>query len=170
MKKIIFFLSLALFSFNLSAQQAKYDFSKEIDEQLWKSFVDSYNSRNGEKHVQIHTKDVLRITKNGIRIGKQYRDRIIENYGRKGQPKREIEFKFEHRVHAPDIAYEVGYFKIISFHKEGEREYYGRFSVVLKKVEGRWKIAQDWDIDEINGVKITKQDYDKLESIVISKN
>lgn len=170
MKKIITLVFILMSSIAIEAQEKKHDFSNEIDNQLWKSFVNSFNSRDGEKHLQIHTDDVLRITKNGIRIGKEYRDQIVKNYGRKDQPKREIEFKFEHRVHKPEIAYEVGYFKIISYHKEGEREYYGRFSVVLKKVNGKWMIAQDWDIDEINGAKITKQDYDKLESIVISKN
>lgn len=169
MKKYIITLSFFLISGTIFSQQKeKYDFSKEIDKQLWTSFVKSFNSRDGKKHLEIHTDDVLRITKNGIRIGKAYRDRIIESYGRKDQPKREIEFKFEHRIHTPDVAYEVGYFKIISF-QEVEKEYYGRFSVVLKKVDGRWKIAQDWDVDAINGVAITKKDYDKLESKVISK-
>ena len=154
----------------MNAQQAKYDFSKEIDEQLWKSFVKSYNSRDGESHIKIHTNNVLRITTNGIRQGKEYQDQILKSYGRKGQSKREIEFKFEHRIHTPDIAYEVGYFKVTIFRKDKTDEYYGRFSVVLKKEDGRWKIAQDWDIDEINGVKITKADYEKLESIVISKD
>ena len=169
MKKIIFLIALTLLCFNINAQQTKYDFSKEIDEQLWKSFVKSYNARDGQNHVKIHTKDVLRITTNGIKQGKAYRDQILGTY-KKGQTKREIEFKFEHRIHAPDIAYEVGYFKVIVFRKDKTDEYYGRFSVVLKKEDGRWKIAQDWDIDEINGVKITKADYEKLESIVISKN
>lgn len=170
MKKYRTFLLLFLItSIAYSQENVKHDFSKEIDEQLWKSFVHSFNSRNGKKHIEIHTEDVLRITKNGIRKGNEYRDQIIKNYGRKDQPKREIEFKFEHRIHASNIAYEVGYFKIISFHKEGEKEYYGRFSVVLKKINGRWKISQDWDVDAINGVPITKKDFDKLDSKVISK-
>ena len=63
-------------SIAIEAQEKKHDFSNEIDNQLWKSFVNSFNSRNGEKHLQIHTDDVLRITKNGIRIGKEYRDQI----------------------------------------------------------------------------------------------
>lgn len=168
MKKYRIFLLLFLITGIVYSQENnKYDFSKEIDQQLWKSFVNSFNSRDGKKHIEIHTEDVLRITKNGIRIGNEYRDQIIKNYGRKDQPKREIQFKFEHRIHAPNIAYEVGYFKIISFHKEGEKVYYGRFSVVLKKVNGRWKIAQDWDVDAINGVPITAKDYEKLKSIII---
>ena len=170
MKKYRIFLLLFLITnMTYSQEKVKHDFSKEIDEQLWKSFVNSFNSRDGEKHIQIHTEDVLRITKNGIRIGKEYRDRIRESYDRKDQPRREIEFKFEHRIHKPNIAYEVGYFKIISFHKDGEKEYYGRFSVVLKKENGRWKIAQDWDVDAINGVPITAKDYEKLKSKIIAK-
>lgn len=170
MKKLVAILLIIATSITIEAQQKEYDYSNQIDEQLWESFVNSFNSRNGDKHLQIHTKDVLRITKSGIRKGKAYRDRIIASYGAKNQPERKIEFKFEHRIHAPDIAYEVGYFKIVSFHKEGEKEYYGRFSVVLKKVDGRWKIAQDWDVDEINGVPITKKDYDKLKSKIIKEN
>jgi len=170
MKKFRILLLLILASTLTLAQTKKTDFSKEIDEQLWKSFVNSYNSRDGKNHLKIHTNDVLRITKNGIKQGKAYQDQILESYGRKGQSKREIEFKFEHRIHASNIAYEVGYFKVTVFRKDKKDEYYGRFSVVLKKENGRWKIAQDWDIDEINGVKITKEDYEKLESHIISKD
>ncbi len=169
MKKIGLFITCLLMSAITFGQQQKYDFSKEIDQQLWKSFVKSYNSRDGKSHIKIHTNDVLRITRNGIRKGKAYQDQILESYGRKGQPKREIEFKHEHRIHAPNLAYEVGYFKVTVFRKDKADEYYGRFSVVLEKEEGRWKIAQDWDVDEINGVKITKADYEKMDSYIISK-
>lgn len=169
MKQFFLALSILVVS-NLSAQNQQYDFSKEIDEQLWKSFVKSYNSRDGKNHVKIHTKDVLRITKNGIVKGQDYRNQILERYVQNGQPKREIAFKFEHRIHSPDTAYEIGYFKVSVFRKDKTDEYYGRFSVVLEKENGIWKIAQDWDIDEINGVKITKADYEKLDSYVISKN
>lgn len=170
MKNFILCICLVFCSVNLQSQtQKKYDFSKEIDQQLWMSFVKSYNSRDGESHSKIHTKDVVRITKNGIRLGKEYHNQILKSYSRKNQLRREIEFKFENRIHAPNIAYEVGYFKITIFKKEKREEHFGRFSVVLKKEEGKWKIAQDWDTDKINGVPITKIDYDKLDSIIIKK-
>lgn len=169
MKKIGLLVISIFLSTATLAQETKYDFSKEIDEQLWKSFVKSYNARDGKNHIKIHTEDVLRITKNGIKKGQAYQDQILESYGRKGQLKREIEFKHEHRIHAPNIAYEVGYFKVTIFRLDKAIEYYGRFSVVLEKEDGRWKIAQDWDVDEINGVKITKADYEKLESPIIAK-
>lgn len=170
MKKLAFIIGCLFISTFTFGQQQKYDFSDEIDKQLWKSFVNSYNSRDGENHVKIHTKDVLRITKNGIVKGQDYHNQILERYVQNGQPKREIAFKFEHRIHSPDTAYEIGYFKVSVFRKDKMDEYYGRFSVVLEKENGRWKIAQDWDIDEINGIKITKEDYEKLDSQIISKN
>ena len=107
MKRTGLLLICMLISTLTFSQQQKYDFSKEIDEQLWESFVKSYNARDGKSHIKIHTEDVLRITRNGIRKGKAYQDQILESYGRKGQAKREIEFKHEHRIHAPNIAYEL---------------------------------------------------------------
>lgn len=145
-----------------SQQKDQPNYSKEIDEQLWKEFVKSYNARDAKKYNDLHTDDIVRITKNGIRQGKEFKEGIIRAYGRKGQPKRTIEFKFEHRVHAKNIAYEVGYFKVTYYKKEGVEAHYGRFSVVLRKEGSRWKIAQDWDIDQINGVPITAKDYEKL--------
>ena len=81
--KILSFLFLLVTFFLSSQENKKYDFSKEIDEQLWKSFVHSYNARDGEKHIAIHAEDVLRITKNGIVKGKDYRKQILEGYRRK---------------------------------------------------------------------------------------
>lgn len=167
MRNILLLLLIALGSALQAQKKEVYDFSKEIDTQLWESFVDAYNSRNAEKYLALHTDDIIRITKNGIRQGKVFRDEIITSYGRKGQAQRKIEFKHEHRVHGKDIAYEVGYFKVTYFKETGKEAYFGRFSVVLKKEKGRWKIAQDWDIDQINGVPITAKDYEKLESKVI---
>ncbi|MEQ6124973.1 nuclear transport factor 2 family protein [Pseudotenacibaculum sp. MALMAid0570] len=170
MKKILTVLLLVLTITAQSQDKKKHDFSKEIDVQLWEKFVEAYNARDAKKYNAIHTDDIVRITKNGIRQGKVFKEGIINSYGRKNQPKREIEFKHEHRIHEKEIAYEVGYFKLTYFNKElGNKTYYGRFSVVLKKEKGRWKIAQDWDVDQINGVPITAKDYEKLESKIIAK-
>lgn len=163
MKKVVLYIWVAFVTtLSYSQEKIKPDFSKEIDEQLWSEFVKAYNSRDAKKYIALHTEDIVRITKSGIRRGQEFRDGIIASYGREGQPKRTIDFKFEHRIHAKDMAYEVGYFKV-TYSKEGKEEsYYGRFSVVLRKEDGRWKIAQDWDVDEINGVKITAADFEKL--------
>ena len=44
---------------------------------------------------------------------------------------------------------------------EKARENYGRFHCVIKKIDGVWKIAQDWDDDEINGRKVSAEDWAK---------
>ena len=167
MKKGILCFSFFWIAFASTAQVKKHDFSQEIDQQLWKSFVASYNARNTDLYLSIHTKDIVRITQSGIRQGEVFRETIRQSFAMKNQPKRSIEFKFEHRIHDKEIAYEVGYFKVTYFKDGKEEDHFGRFSVVLKKEDERWKIAQDWDVDQINGVKITKEDYEKLESVVI---
>ena len=167
MKKLILLFTLALFTAVGTAQKKKQDFSKEIDQQLWKSFVQAYNSRDTDLYLSIHTDDIVRITQSGIRQGSVFQEGIKKSFARKNQPKRAIEFKHEHRIHEENIAYEVGYFKVTYYRDGKEEEHFGRFSVVLKKVDGQWKIAQDWDVDKINGVPIIKKDYNKLESAII---
>ena len=152
---------------SISQQKKKYDHSKEINEELWEEFVEAYNDRDAEDYLALHTQDIVRITQGGIRQGLEFRSGIRKNFDRENLPKREIEFKFEHRIHDREIAYEVGYFKVTYFRDGAEEDYYGRFSVVLKKEDGKWKIAQDWDVDQINGNPITEADYKKLQSIVI---
>ena len=169
MKKPLLLILLFFISFSISAQQRKNDFSKEINEQLWEKFVLSYNTRDTEKYLSVHSKDIVRITQIGIRQGDVFRDGIRKAFARKNQPQRRIEFKHEHRIHEEDIAYEVGYFKV-TYTRDGEEEdFYGRFSVLLKKEDGQWKIAQDWDVDKINGEPISERDYDRLKSPIISQ-
>ena len=168
MKNTVCFLTF-LFTITLatSQEQKKYDFSKEINKELWEPFVEAYNERNAEDYLAVHTKDIVRITEGGIRQGLTYRSGIRKAFAQENLPKRKIAFKFEHRIHNKEIAYEVGYFKVTYFRGGKEEDYYGRFSVVLKKEDGKWKIAQDWDVDQINGDRITRADYQKLHSIII---
>lgn len=169
MKKPLFF-ALLFISISIQSQQKKHDFTKEINEQLWENFVESYNTRDADKYLSVHSKDIVRITQIGIRQGDVFRNGIRKAFARKNQPKRTIEFKHEHRIHEKEIAYEVGYFKVTYTRNGEEQDFYGRFSVLLKKEDGRWKIAQDWDVDQINGEPITERDYTRLKSPVISQN
>ena len=137
---------------------------REIDEQVWKPFVKSWEAFDAKTFNNLHTNDVLRVNKRGIKIGNQYKDGILAAFGQALErgDNRTIEFRFEERNVGPDIAYEVGYYKITA-HGAGPEanDYYARFHVLMTKIEGKWKIAQDWDSNEINGVKISKADYEK---------
>ncbi|MBK7871679.1 MAG: nuclear transport factor 2 family protein [Saprospiraceae bacterium] len=97
----------------------------------------------------------------GIQVGEEYWKGNVEGSKRNKEAgvTRSIAFRFEHRVANDSIAYEVGYYKIKSARNGEERTGYGRFDVVLKKIDGVWKIAQDWDVDNINGKKLTEEDF-----------
>ena len=68
----------------------------------------------------------------------------------------------ERRTYKEDVGYEVGFYRVI-YEEEGkeDRTSYGRFHVVLKKIDGHWKIAQDWDSNSFNGRPIGEEDFDE---------
>ena len=162
-------LSVLVLSTSIFAQsETKPDFSKEIDEQVWEPFKEAYANYDAGQYIALHTEDVLRITKwGGIKKGEAFREGIQKNFNREDKLKHQLEFQFEHRIHSTDVAYEVGYYKMLRITKEGKsEEYYGRFHVVLKKIAGIWKITQDWDTGNINGHEVTAKDFQRLENPV----
>lgn len=136
---------------------------QEVNEQLWKPFKIAWEQRNAEAFNDLHTDDVLRVSKwGGVKIGSEYKDRITESYKRTDNRKRTIDFWLEHRYYSGNTGYEVGYLKIVMQEEGKEARYsYSRFHVVLKKINGKWKISQDWDTNNINGVPVTAEDYEK---------
>lgn len=130
------------------------DVQTEIDQQVWVAFTKAWEANNGEGFNAIHTDDVWRINPGRLLIGSEYKDRNADRM--QGQSKNSIiEFSFESRSANGNNAYDVGYYRITN-NSDG-RQFVGRFHVALIKVEGTWKIRQDWDTDEINGVKLTAE-------------
>ncbi len=164
MKKMLICLMAMITTTAVLAQDKKEQqkIEKEVNEQLWKPFKKSLEQRDAKTYNDLHTDDVLRVNKWGIRIGKAFKDRNTASYAKKDDRKRTIDFWLEHRIYSGDTGYEVGYYRIKTTYPDGKvRESYARFHIVLKKVNGSWKIAQDWDTGEINGRKITADDFAK---------
>ncbi len=136
--------------------------AQDVNEKLWKPFKAAFEERDWEAFNALHTADVLRVNKWGIKVGEEYRESNKKHYSQPDNRKRTIDFWLEHRIYHGDIGYEVGYYHITS-QAPGEemRSYYARFHVVLRKENGEWKIAQDWDTSEINGVPVTAEDFAK---------
>jgi ketosteroid isomerase-like protein len=155
---MLFSLAIAGCAFG---QPANSTILKELDEQIWRPFIKHYTALDAENFNNIHTKDVLRGGPWGIRIGEEYFKGNIEGNkrSREAGEKRQIAFRFEHRVTKDSVAYEVGYYRVKSIRNGKEQTFYGRFDVVSKKIDGRWKIAQDWDVDGINGKPFTEADF-----------
>lgn len=164
MKYIILFV-IGLFSTLAVAQEVYWDveIASEVDKHIWEPFRTSYAAADAETFNSLHTDDIRRISRSGIQVGDVYRQANIKYFSRLNRDPRTIDFAFEHRIYTGDQGYEIGYYKI-KYTPPGEepRYSYARFHVALRKVDGVWKIAQDWDTDEINGVEITADDFDRL--------
>lgn len=164
MKKLIFstlFTAVSLMVNGQISNEFNSAIEQEVNQQLWQSFKTAFENRDAALFNSLHTEDVMRITPNGIRVGDQYKDQVRRNYAMKNAPERKIDFWIEHRIYTGNNGYEVGYFRITSKTDNQVNEYYGRFSVTLRKVDNSWLIAQDWDTDQINGRKITATDFEK---------
>lgn len=161
--KRTFLLSCTFLVLSLVAGQAQdtaTSFVTEINEQVWKPFKQSYEARDAKLFNSLHTDDALRITEGGITPGPEYKARIIEGFERPYNGTIQIDFAHEHRLYYGDLAYEVGYYRII-YSRPGQEQVssYGRFHVLLRKIDGRWKIAQDWDTEMIGSRKISEEEF-----------
>ncbi len=160
--RILLFM-LVLISPAVSFSQADVaDIHKEIDRQLWKAFAKTYNNFDAEGFNALHTEDVIRSGPRMIWVGEEYKARNRESFKlvKERGEKRTITFTLESRQTKDNLSYEVGYYKVTMQPKEGElRHYYGRFHCVLKKIDGQWKIAQDWDAGVIMGKEVTEEVY-----------
>lgn len=154
-----FLMVLATSAQNVTdAEQAKI-----VDEQVWEPFKKAYYKRDAVAFNDIHTEDVMRITSRGFQIGEVYRNANIHWLnGNTDRPKRTIDFVFEHRIYSDGVAYEIGYYKISTPSDPARNPSYSRFSILLRKVNGSWKIAQDWDVNVIGGRKVTEEDFNRL--------
>lgn len=150
--KSILTISFSIVSLILFAQTAQ----QEIDEQIWLPFTKAWEANDGEAFNAIHSDDVWRINPGRLLVGDEYKSRNAERM--QGQQRaRIIEFSFETRTSNGDNAYEVGYYRITDNSQTEPRYFVGRFHVAIKKIDGSWKIIQDWDTGEINGVEITAE-------------
>lgn len=67
---LCFFLFSILFGFSQNQQ----DIENEINAQVWKPFKTSFEARDWKTFNSLHTNDVLRVNKHGIRIGAEYKN------------------------------------------------------------------------------------------------
>lgn len=140
----------------------------EINETIWKPFKSSYEAWDWEMFNSLHTDDVLRVHDGGIQQGQEYKDanRAYFESANKGQIT--IDFVMERRTYAENVGYEVGFYRVIyKLPEKDDYTSYGRFHVVLKKIDGQWKIAQDRDSNSFNGRPIGRDDFDENKKLIL---
>lgn len=128
-------------------------FQKEINEQVWKTFIKSFNNNDDNGFKAVHSKDILRVIQDDNTIlgydeyFKKQPDSIKVKWG---SWKKNIDLRFIQRIANSDKAFEVGFYKTTSTNTStGEtRTGYGKFHVLLRKENGTWKILMDADANE----------------------
>lgn len=151
-------LILAGHSYSASAQTIQ----QEINDQVWKPFIQAFNDRDTDGFMELHSKDVVRSSRDSKTVlhWNEYYDqqRKSDEHGKMSGRKRQLQLRFTERIANEDQAVEVGIYKTTVFGKDGApNSFYGRFHVVLRKErqpdkKAQWKILVDTDSSEGNTI------------------
>ena len=161
MPKILFIL-LSLILFEVKAQSV-LEIHNEINTTVWRKFQTAFETMDAEALNNLYAKEVLRVTPNGIDTEELFKKANIERFkaNKADNIRIGLDFWLDSRKTNAHTSYEVGYYRIRLEGEDATQLVYGQFHIVLKKIDGKWKIVQDWDTDEINGQKITAADFEK---------
>jgi len=137
---------------------------QEIDRTVWRVFQNAFENRDGKALNSVYAENVLRVTPQGLDTQNAFkqsnRTRFAENTANGDQIT--LDFWFDSRHTSTSTSYEVGFYRMGVVASSGPTKYfYGQFHIVLRNIEGRWKIVQDWDTASIGGRPITATDFDR---------
>lgn len=140
------------------SREQKIEAWKSINADIWKPFSDAFATANAELYIGLHTKDFLRISRDGIQTkdGFAARSRAGFERGKKENRPMNIDFRLLERIVSPDYASERGIFRTtVNAGRANERSFYGKFHVVFRKENGTWKIIMDYDSNENGTITMT---------------
>lgn len=128
-----------------------------INDQVWKPFIQAYNSRDTDGFLAVHSKDVVRSPRDAklvLNWSEYYeQQKRGDEAGKVSENERQLELRFTERIAGATKAVEVGIYKVTVKDKKGNnRAFYGRFHVVLRKENDIWKILVDTDSSEGNSI------------------
>ena len=152
---VITFLIAGLFVSVASAASAQMPPAKPVDpkviaainEQVWIPFCESFATNDSEAFLALHTTDAVRvgIDRNDVKSGDAFRESIMQQMKqfKDAGYAFSLTLRFTARTHGDDVAFEKGVYKFAS--ASGDYTGYGQFHVMLRKVDGTWKVALDAD-------------------------
>ena len=124
--------------------------------QVWADFYMAFDSLDISYMEKIHAKNLMRIP-GGNRI-LDY-DTYMNNYSLQFENDKAtnqtsaIELRFFERLNNETTASERGIYKMTRNRgTENERIFYGKFHVLFRKTDGKWKITMDYDNNESNTI------------------
>lgn len=156
-------LLLLCSSLTLTAQTDVKSIQNEIDKSIWRPFQQAFETLDATALNATYAEKTLRVTPQGIDTKDAFKTGNIERF--KASKERNVSIKldfwFDSRFTNEETSYEVGFYRIASTENGQTNNSYGQFHIVLKKLNGQWKITQDWDTATINGQPIGKDDFAK---------
>ena len=158
MKRLAAFLAAAALSFAAHAQQpgprpADPELLKALDREIWQPFVRAYAEHKPEDYIALHSRQLIRVS--GAQKSIDPYDLWVErtramfkSFADRGR-RFSIAFRFTERIAGADTASERGIFEFTVIAPNAEpRRFYGKFHVLSRREEGRWKILSDYDSRE----------------------
>lgn len=134
---------------NLCAQS----YEQEINDQVWKLFINTFNNRDTDGFMALHSKEVVRSPRDA-KVVLNWQDYYNEQkkgdeLGKTSGIKRTLELRFTERISNNNTAIDVGIYKTTVLRENSkEQTFYGRFHAVLRKENTVWKILVDTDSSE----------------------
>lgn len=126
---------------------------QQINEQVWKPFIKSFNSNDDKAFSEVHSEELTRVEQDANRIigFAEYFKQLPDSIQKKQQAwKKNIELRFIQRIASNGRAFEVGYYKTSMENTVTGKKHvgYGKFHVLLRKENGVWKILMDADAND----------------------
>ncbi len=151
-----FFLCLLLLP-NLKVSSQENDVLKAINSTIWANFTKAFEELDYELFSSIHSENLVRV--NGDFKSIKNKSEYVEGYKKWWQNKslkQTIHFRFLERIHTKEKASERGIYKLTRDPGTSkEKNYFGKFHVILKTEDGQWKIVVDYDSSENESIDET---------------
>jgi ketosteroid isomerase-like protein len=135
---------------------------KEIDKTVWKAFQDAFQALDGKALNNVYADNVLRITSDDIDTQSAFKEANVTRFAEniKNSDRIALDFWLDSRQTNETTSYDVGFYRVAMTTSAGATNtFYGQFHIVLKNIDGSWKIVQDWDTSSIGGKPITAEDF-----------
>ncbi|AUP77818.1 nuclear transport factor 2 family protein [Flavivirga eckloniae] len=124
---------------------------REINTQIWSNFTKSFETLDYQLFESLHSDDLIRVNGGDYKSIKR-KDAYLGTYKSRwtdSSIKQTISFRFLERISKDGMSSERGIYKFtINPDTESQKSYYGKFHVILKKKDNRWKILIDYDSTE----------------------
>jgi ketosteroid isomerase-like protein len=146
---LVVFVVLLGFQTGLSQTPGPREWLAEIERDIWLPFMEGVRTYNDPKYLEVHSKDYVRIdpTNRFLLDRKDYDDDTVKMMARYKADGRVISItvRFEERIVDGKSAFERGINEFVITAKDGSsRKSYGRFQVVSRKENGKWRMLTEY--------------------------